>query len=343
MNRGRSSSPRRTAPNRSRSFDASTMNRNRSRSGSIGPGGGSNNRGRSVERGRSRSPTRGVSRNPSMEPSSRPRSQSRTRGTSQDPSSRPAMRGKKPLRKGVRKVGKGVKKVGKYGGKGVRKVGKYGGKGVRKFQKTKIGKRIAPEEKCSPCKFCSYLLALLLLLTSSVGLLIASGITTLGDITDTLTDIVPGFDPTNQEDPFSGDDVPIWDNGGSGGLTMEILNALDDEWQTEFEIAFFDWEFGTPDALSLSRTQVPYEVNCVPVEGKVKVCNKDHGEQPWRGIATATLGKNGFMIDCIAQMNDYFLKFAESDLRQYTVRCFFFLCVCMCCVCMCVSQKFHHC
>lgn len=281
MNRGRSASPRRVAPSRSRSHDATTMSRQRT--GSMGPG----------DRTRSRSPSRAMSRSASM---SRSRSMSRGPGRSTSPSGRPSMKGRRPLR-GVRK---------------------YGSAGVRKFQNTRIGKRIAPEEKCSPFKFCSYVFALLLLLISSVGLAIASGKVDLNNL-------IPIFDPAAQEDPFSGDNTPTWDNGGSGGLDMEFLNALDDDWQTIYQVAYYDWQYGDPNALTLTTTRVPYDFACKPVDGKVKVCNGNYGVTQWRGIATADIGKDGYMKNVVAKMNDHFLKYADDDLRQYTVSIEFIL------------------
>jgi hypothetical protein len=311
MPRGRSQSPRRNAePARSNSRGPGD------RSNSQGPGDHSNPRGPG-----NRSNSRG--------PGDRARSQSANRqGRSMSPN-RNAMRGKRPnsqdgnqpLRKGKRKYApKTVRRVGKKTKKGMKKVGKYGSKPVKKFQHTTLGRRIAPEEKCGTGKICSYLFAFVLLVASSIGLVIATG--NADALTDIVKAVAPDFDIGNLDDPFSGGGtLGVWQVADpKAGLEIEVLNALDDSWQTVFQLAIADWEYGQPDALKLSTSFVDQDPACTPVNGKIKVCNSDYGDQPWRGIATCIIGSDGNSYEsCACKMNDFYLKNADADLRQYTM------------------------
>eukprot|EP00980_Cylindrotheca_fusiformis_P008928 scaffold1901_cov126-Cylindrotheca_fusiformis.AAC.4 len=301
MPRGRSQSPHRAAAAASRA-------RSRSRGPGGSGGGGDRARSRSVNRqGRSMSPNRGSNAMRGKRPQS------------QDPSRN--RNGQQPHPNGHRRkyAPKRVRKVGKHTKKGIKKVGKYGAKPVKKFQNTNLGKRIAPPEKCGTGKICSYFLAFCLLLASIIGLVIATG--NAQALKDIVNAVAPDFDLGNLDDPFAGGGtLGVWAvKEPKNGLTMEILNALDDSWQTIFQLAIADWDFGSPDALTLSTTPVAQDPDCSPVNGKVKVCNGDYGEQPWRGIAVCMVGGNGNYQNCACKMNDYYLKNGGDDLRQYTM------------------------
>lgn len=93
------------------------------------------------------------------------------------------------------------------------------------------------------------------------------------DVLDNLTD--DAFDDLwkSDADPSVGDNTTYeWDNDGKG-LDLELFNALDDNWQEEYEIALNDWENGTPDSLTLSTKRVEVDNACTPVDGVMKVCN----------------------------------------------------------------------
>jgi hypothetical protein len=295
MPRGRSESPRRNAAP--------------ARSNSRGPGDRSKSRGPG-DRARSRSANREGQSN----------AMRGKRPQSQDPASRGNSGGNQQQLRGKRKYAtKGVRRVGKKTKKGIKKVGKYGSKPVKKFQHTTLGKRIAPEEKCGTGKICSYLLAFVLLVASSIGLVIATG--NADALTDIVKAVAPDFDLGNLDDPFSGGGtLGVWQVADpKTGLEMVVLNALDDSWQTVFQLAIADWEYGQPDALKLSTLIVGQDPDCTPVNGNIKVCNSDYGDQPWRGIATCIIGSNNNYQNCACKMNDYYLKNADADLRQYTM------------------------
>lgn len=229
---------------------------------------------------------------------------------------------KKRVPKSIRKVRKVVpKSARKATGKGYRRVKKnVVVKPVKKFQNTTLGQRIAPRDKCSTPKICSYVFAVLILIASSIGLIIATG------NADTLTSIVenvaPNLDLTNLDDPFAGGKIRgIWPVTSKNGLNMEILNALDETWQAVFQLAVSEWEnppSGNPKSLIITKTAVTYDEECTPVDGRIKICNGDYGNKPWRGLATCTLQDDDF-VHCSAKMNDYYLKNGGNDVRQYTM------------------------
>jgi len=64
------------------------------------------------------------------------------------------------------------------------------------------------------------------------------------------------------------EDLPRWNNRGSGILQVEMLNALDDHWQSYFNKSFDEWNSGEPSVLELSVTKVEPDSGCDFVGGK---------------------------------------------------------------------------
>ena len=158
----------------------------------------------------------------------------------------------------------------------------------------------------------SMLIPVVLILAAVVGLIFAfsgsSGVPTFAS--------PPTF---NDQDPFYGGNATEanrWDSNGRG-LSLEVLNALDDSWNNNFAIAIDQWDNGNPDALTLSVTRVTVDNACSAVTGKLKVCNGDYGETKWRGINQVILS-NGFIISSVAKLNEFYLATADEDQRQYT-------------------------
>ena len=150
-----------------------------------------------------------------------------------------------------------------------------------------------------------------------------------------------GFDPDDwvESDPWSGggggstddnirndDFTPVqddesfrWQNDGKSGLKLEILNALDDSWQSTFQKAVADWDNGMPiDALILTTKQVDYDMSCKAVQGKLKVCNGNYGDTRWRGLNEVLLSRNRIESSS-AKMNEYYLKHDNDDQKLYTM------------------------
>lgn len=142
------------------------------------------------------------------------------------------------------------------GGRGLQKNGRFG----------KSLRRISPKEGCTRWKFLSYALPILLLLGSTAGLIIVTG--NAAKFTPNFIEgLIPTFNNEELQDPFAGTNTPQWNNGGSGGLELEFLNALDDSWQVYFALALADWDYGNPDALTLTSSKVAQETTCTAVTG----------------------------------------------------------------------------
>jgi hypothetical protein len=105
---------------------------------------------------------------------------------------------------------------------------------------------------------------------------------------------------------------------GMGGLKLELLNALSEDWQGYYSQAVNDWNSGTPDALTLSTTRITVESACDPVDGKMKVCNGNYGDTSWAGLNTRVFNSDG-IIWSTAKMNDFHLANSDSDRKQYTM------------------------
>ena len=156
------------------------------------------------------------------------------------------------------------------------------------------------------------------------------------------------FDDWIDIDPFDGtdDDGNIFAGGGGGGnqgdpsnafrwknngqgLELEILNALDDTWQTTFETAIRNWDQGTPDSLSLFITKIDPETECEAIDDVMKVCNGNYGDTGWRGLNEVLLDRRTNIItSSAARMNEYYLRMSglsnalqsqARDQRQYTM------------------------
>jgi hypothetical protein len=143
-----------------------------------------------------------------------------------------------------------------------------------------------------------------------------------------------GSDPNDwsENDPTSGGqevyDTPPpesegtirWKNDGNG-LRLEILNALDDSWQSILEQAVDNWDNGSPiDSLTLSITPIPYEMSCKAETDKLKVCNGNYGDTAWRGANEVLLNRrNHQILSSAARMNEYYLKYDDADQKLYTM------------------------
>ena len=304
-------------------------------------------RGPAPMRGRSASPStlRGGPRDRSSSPSARlgtspsgqrPRSLSPSRGLQQSrneyanrPRSLSPSRGLQPSRGGMEARPNGddpQDRRGNFAHGGKR--GRFA-ESSRRLRKSRFGKvvgrsmrQIAPPEKCNFWKVLSYVIPIILLIASSIGLIITTG--NASKFTpQVIKDIIPSFDPQKSEDPFAGKTkVPYWNppNGGKGGLTLTVVNALEDKWQVYFTLAMNDWDLGSPDALTLSseKASAP-DGQCTPITGKLKVCNGNYGQTNWRGINNGVVDGNGYLVASTSKMNDYYLQYDPAPTWQYTM------------------------
>jgi hypothetical protein len=140
------------------------------------------------------------------------------------------------------------------------------------------------------------------------------------------TDVLDGLDGVSFGDLFGGDPMLgdnttfVWDkdhvDGDTGGLRLTLMNALDDTWQSEFDLAVSDWM--ESDALRLTTERVAVDYNCGGVDGVMVVCNANFGATGWVGINENSI-VNGNIVSSVAKMNEYYLRNAEFDHRRFTM------------------------
>mmetsp|Transcript_20432 Transcript_20432/g.48560 ORF Transcript_20432/g.48560 Transcript_20432/m.48560 type:complete len:631 (-) Transcript_20432:769-2661(-) len=112
-----------------------------------------------------------------------------------------------------------------------------------------------------------------------------------------------------------------WLSPNGNGITVEILNAVEDRWVSTVEQAVLNWDDGYPiDSLTLPLTRVGVESECSSVTGKLKICNGDYGATRWRGLNEVMLsGRNQNRIrSSTARLNDYYLDREGDAQRLYT-------------------------
>lgn len=172
----------------------------------------------------------------------------------------------------------------------------------------------------------SCLLVTIVVIAAGLGLGLYFGYFSKQDLGNLVGAFTDGFTEIIGTDPFAGKGgingtVYLWvGTKGQGGLTLEVLNALDDSWQSFFQQAISDWDSGTPDALTLSTSQSTPESACEQVDGVMKVCNGDYGETGWRGINELILTSANRIVSSVAKMNEFYLTSTTSDLdKQYTM------------------------
>ena len=171
--------------------------------------------------------------------------------------------------------------------------------------------------------FISTLTTLLILGGAGFGIWWFLGKPNADEIGGFFGDLGDNFGEFWENDPFSGNSSKAlmgeWPNSGKG-LQLEILNACDDTWETEFTKAILDWDNGEPDALTLTTERVAVEPACSQKDDVMKVCNDNYGKTGWLGInelLTNTL--TGIIQSSVAKMNEYYLKDASFDERLYTM------------------------
>jgi len=158
----------------------------------------------------------------------------------------------------------------------------------------------------------------------------------VGDIFDDLDLPIPDFD---FEDIFSfdgGDNgngrgnetLMGWKFSGTNGLTLEIQNALTEDWHIYFDKAISDWQLGNPSVLKLTTSVIAPDPLCTPKDAVMTVCNNDFGATGWVGINEVYF-QGDYIVSSVAKMNEYYTADTVAnavkngakieDTRQYTM------------------------
>mmetsp|Transcript_13108 Transcript_13108/g.15399 ORF Transcript_13108/g.15399 Transcript_13108/m.15399 type:complete len:284 (+) Transcript_13108:125-976(+) len=195
-----------------------------------------------------------------------------------------------------------------------------------------------PEFGCNCCTFCSLLLVFA---AATAGAIIyqdktGNKIPFVGDNLPNITEVQDTFSDYRDrwgELDFGFDDV-ITNDGpnatGTGGVLehawdtngkVALVNALTNDWNSYFTQAMVDWE--ESNVLTLSTTSVDPDEDCIPIKGKMKVCNGNYGNTGWEGI-NEILTSNSKIVSSVAKMNEYYLGLHLNlrDIaykRQYTM------------------------
>jgi len=115
-------------------------------------------------------------------------------------------------------------------------------------------------------------------------------------------------------DPPGTKEAVRWD--ANAGLYLTVENACDETWTQFFDQSLLDWN--ETEALILKSQRVPYDFECNPSRGRLKVCNGDYGLTEWKGINTAVMSAStGMVVYSVSKLNDYHLK--TDDDKAYTM------------------------
>jgi len=203
-----------------------------------------------------------------------------------------------------------------------------------------MGQQQRSRRGCSLCRILNFLVSMAFLgvggymiwyflgqpdLEDVQGVLDNLGDLSLGDLSD-FSDVLGNltnfdFGDLYDTDPFVNDNTTsAWPTRGEGGLELDMLNALDETWQSEYAIAIDDWENGTPDALTLKSSRGDVDYSCTKKDGLQKVCSANFGDTGWLGLNELVKTVAGGIIQSsVAKMNEYYLRNADNAERQFTM------------------------
>jgi hypothetical protein len=153
---------------------------------------------------------------------------------------------------------------------------------------------------------------------AAIGLVFATGISIdASSLPSTGSETLVLNPPVN--DPFDGKStIPQWPADGTG-LEVKIINTLDDSWSDTFDAVVEDWEYGNPDAVTISVQKANTESDCQPTEGFIKVCSGNYGDTHWRGITQLQLDGSSNISSATIKLNEAYLTSMSKKVRQYTL------------------------
>ena len=136
----------------------------------------------------------------------------------------------------------------------------------------------------------------------------------IGGATIVATSLIITNDPNPlnyfvQIDPPGTSEASRWD--AISGLSLVVENAVDDTWYDIVESNIQDWN--QSDAVTLTSVKIPYEYDCEPRNGRLKICNGDYGDTDWHGINIALVDNTrDLIVHSISKLNDRMNASPES-------------------------------
>jgi hypothetical protein len=128
-------------------------------------------------------------------------------------------------------------------------------------------------------------------------------------------------DPTGNSDITVGENAVRWATRNNQGLTLNILNAMEDKYDSMLATAVQNWDAGAPiDSLTLKLKKIDYDFECSDQNGALKICSGDYGATKWRGLNEVKLNsRTRIIISSIARINNYYLESESNAQKLYTI------------------------
>ena len=103
------------------------------------------------------------------------------------------------------------------------------------------------------------------------------------------------------------------------GLTLQVLNNLESgsDWNEYLKSSIYEWDNGTPDAVTLNIRKMTHDPDCRAVRRAMKVCNANYGPTDWRGVNQILL-QDEYISTSLAKMKDYYLGGTNRAQKQYS-------------------------
>jgi len=134
---------------------------------------------------------------------------------------------------------------------------------------------------------------------------------------------LPGYPESDPSLGSVGDNnlwKPISTQDPNTGLSLQVLNNLQagSDWHDYLKSSIYEWDNGTPDAVTLKIRSMTWDPECRAVRRAMKVCNANYGPTDWRGVNQILL-QDEYIITSLAKMNDYYLEGTNRAQKQYTM------------------------
>lgn len=134
---------------------------------------------------------------------------------------------------------------------------------------------------------------------------------------------LPGYPESDPSLGSVGDNnlwKPLSTQDPNTGLSLQVLNNLQagSDWHDYLKSSIYEWDSGTPDAVTLKIRSMTWDPECRAVRRAMKVCNANYGPTDWRGVNQILL-QDEYIITSLAKMNDYYLEGTNRAQKQYTM------------------------